>query len=296
VIVRERPIPIESRSLCAPMSGFSWRPDLADHRDFLLEHEAIISMIRKLKRRRGSPTKLPRRVDWREYCGPVEDQAGLPTSAAHACVGLVQQFERFATGRDARLSRLFVHYVASRMEGAANTSLRIALKAAVRFGIPPEKYWPYEAERIAREPDAFAYSFQRDYTTIRYVRLDSRVSTGQDVLNRVRFFLSAGFAIAFGFPVSSAVSDHGEIPYPVNADSMLGGQAAIAIGFDDRLRIRSDKGALLLRNSWGKAWGDGGYGWIPYTYVRERLAADFWTLFKPSWLESGEFEIPRASD
>jgi C1A family cysteine protease len=65
------------------------------------------------------------------------------------------------------------------------------------------------------------------------------------------------------------------------------------VGYDDKLRIRSDKGALLVRNSWGADWGDGGYGWLPYEYVRQQLAVDFWTLLKPSWLKSGEFESPR---
>jgi len=57
-------------------------------------------------------------------------------------------------------------------------------------------------------------------------------------------------------------------------------------------RIRSDRGALLMMNSWGHKWGDGGAGWLPYTYVRERLAADFWTLLSPQWLASGDFRRP----
>ena len=32
--------------------------------------------------------------------------------------------------------------------------------------------------------------------------------------------------------------------------------------------------------------------WEPYAYVEERLAQDFWTLLRPDWLDSGEFEQP----
>jgi C1A family cysteine protease len=48
----------------------------------------------------------------------------------------------------------------------------------------------------------------------------------------------------------------------------------------------------LIRNSWGPGWGERGHGWLPYSYILERLAADFWTLVNPQWLASGEFDRP----
>jgi hypothetical protein len=40
----------------------------------------------------------------------------------------------------------------------------------------------------------------------------------------------------------------------------IGGHAVLVIGYDDRRR------AFKLINSWGRKWGDGGYGWINYRY------------------------------
>ena len=37
---------------------------------------------------------------------------------------------------------------------------------------------------------------------------------------------------------------------------------------------------------------ESGCGWLPYKFVEQRLAVDFWTLLRPSWLASGEFERP----
>jgi C1A family cysteine protease len=67
----------------------------------------------------------------------------------------------------------------------------------------------------------------------------------------------------------------------------------LAVGYDDARAIRSTRGALLTRNSWGTGWGDGGYGWLPEAYVKEQLAVDFWTFLRPEWLGSGEFEPVR---
>lgn len=276
--------------------GYDWQADLADHRDYSWRHQAVAALLATIRDQPHRSTNLPRAVDWREYCGPVEDQLHLGTSAAHAVLALVQYFERRSTGRMLRLSRLFAHYTARRLmpgAGGRGVSLRAVLKAMVLCGIPPEKDWPYNVARLEAPPDAFAYSFGRYFRSICYLRLDSRDASGEQILRQVRAFLAAGFPAVFGFSVSNAVGDDGEIPFPKAIDSILGGQAMTAVGYDDNLRIGSDRGALLVRSCWGKAWGHGGYGWLPYAYLRERLAVDFWTLLKPAWLRSGEFELPR---
>jgi C1A family cysteine protease len=278
-----------------PVRNYSCTPDPADHRDYSIDHPTVISMMRKSKSAVYAHSKIPNRVDWREFCGPIEDEQGLGTSAAHACVALIQHLERRSSGQLLQLSRLFLHYTARRMHGNMSCSdlpLRTVFKAAVRCGIPPEKYWPYDASYFECEPDGFAYTFQQDFRSLRYVRLDDRRSTGSEVLPRLQSFLTAGFPVAFGFPVLNSVRDDPDISYPKGTDTILGRHAVTAVGYDSQRRIGSDKGALLIRNSWGSDWGNRGYGWLPYSYVTGRLAVDFWTLLKPSWLRSGEFASP----
>jgi C1A family cysteine protease len=271
--------------------GFGWHRDSPDVRDHTPQQENIAKLLKGLK----PSGAVAGRVDWRDYFGEVQDQQPLAASVAHACVALVRYFERRASGRILEPSTLFVYQVAQRLLGWTGDSgvpLRTTLQVIARFGLPPERCWPHDPARFGCQPDAFVYASARRFAALDYVRLDDRGERGGRVLQSVRSWLAAGFPSVFGFPVSNSLSAEAEIPYPTVFDSIRGGQAVVAVGYDDQYRLRAGKGALLVRSSWGPRWGDSGCGWLPYAYVRERLAVDFWTLVTPEWLSSGEFRRP----
>ena len=149
---------------------------------------------------------------------------------------------------------------------------------------------PYQTGDYDEEPTAFCYAFAQAFKAIRYYRLDSRGVAGDDLVKRVKSFLAAGYPSMFGFTVYNFGNDKGEIHFPTNSDPVLGGHAVVAIGYDDNRKIGGDKGAIKIRNSWGEGWGEGGYGWLPYRYLEEGLADDFWSLFKAEYVETGKFD------
>jgi C1A family cysteine protease len=273
--------------------GLGWHRDLPDLRDYSPAHPEVQALLQTVKRPRGPRAARPARVDWREYLPPVEDQQGLNASAAHACLGLLQYFERRALGKIIDPSRLFLYQMTRQLmkaTGDSGAGLRTTQQAMIRFGIPPECHWTYEPARLDREPEAHLFSYAHETQSLRYFRLDPRGTSAAQTLDNVKTFLAAGFPSIFGFPVCSSLSQDPDIPFPTVFDYCRGGQVVIAIGYDDARTIRSTRGALLIRNSWGIGWGDGGYGWLPVDYVKEQLAVDFWTFLKPQWLESGEFD------
>jgi C1A family cysteine protease len=274
--------------------GTGWRPDLPDFRDFSSESDVVQERLDQIGRARSSRSKRPTKVDLREYLPEPYDQLRVNSATAHACVGLVAYFSRRAHGKLTRPSRLFLYTMTRRLlglSGNVDTDLRTTLKAMVTFGMPPERYWPYDVTKLDEPPDSCLFSFTGDYRGVSYVRLDVRNGTGEQTLAAVKAFLAAGFPSVFGFPVPVSISQDPDIPYRPTLDAITGGHAVVAVGYDDR-RIRTSTGGLLVRNSWGSKWGEDGYGWLPYSYVEEQLAVDFWTLLKPEWIESGEFKRP----
>jgi C1A family cysteine protease len=272
-----------------------WQKSLPDFRDYSLEATEVRAMLERLRPIRSTGDDLAESESLASYFPEVDDQKQLNSSPAQACVDLVQYFDRRAHGRTVRLSKLFVYQTAQRLLGTIGDNgidLRSTLKAIVAFGVPYEQHWPYDLGKINDEPPPFLYAFADRYRSMRYVRLDGRNHTGHETLTLVKSLLNAGFPSVFGFSVPASISRVGDIPYRPTFDMVLGGQAVVAVGYDDQ-RFSSTRGALRFRNSWGRDWGENGYGWLPYAYVEEQLAGDFWTVVSAEWLESDEFLRPQ---
>jgi C1A family cysteine protease len=277
--------------------GMGWIRDLPDHRDLQVKSPEIQEIRGQSKKVKKIDKALPAYVDLRQWCSPIEDQGDLGSCTANAGVGVLEYFQRRAFGKHLDASRLFLYKVTRNLlgiKGDEGAELRTTMKAMVLFGVPPENYWPYKIESFDEEPQAFCYAFAQSYKTTKYFRLDPPGQSTDKTLEAVKKSLAAGMPPMFGFTVYSSIppagDGKGEIPFPGPGDSVDGGHAIVAVGYDDKKKVGKDTGALLIRNSWGTGWGDKGYGWLPYAYALKGLAVDFWTLVDSGFVDTELFE------
>ena len=241
---------------------YGWVPDRPDQRDKL--YAAIAA----------PPATLPAKVDLRAGCAPVENQGQLGSCTANALVGNLEFLEKKAGHPVTDLSRLFIYYNERASEGTINedagAAIRDGVKSLVKQGVCAESSWPYVIAKFTQKPPAACYKAASAHQATSYHRILG--------LGQMRQCLAEGFPFVFGFTVytafeSPAVAKTGVLNLPKPAEKSLGGHAVCAVGYDDAAK------RVLVRNSWGADWGQGGYFTMPYDYIaNNNLADDFWTL------------------
>jgi C1A family cysteine protease len=277
--------------------AMGWLPDVPDGRDRTLDY-----IVKNKVQLKGKLYHLKPRVKSTPFNNhlklassfeldpdllpPIQNQGALESCTAHAVSGLLEYLQRRAGADFTMLSRLFLYKATRDFEGVSGDSgayIRDTIKAAGLFGIPPEDRFPYVADNVNVEPEAFLYAYAANYKALNYVRLDSDIKPTTTIENTKRVLMH-GLPVALGFTVYSNMTTAADIPMPGDQDKPLGGHAVMAVGYDDQRKVNGKKVASIkIRNSWGPQWGDRGYGWLPFDYITNMLACDFWTCFQTEW-------------
>jgi C1A family cysteine protease len=246
--------------------SFGWLPDIPDKRD--VNFRSVFRV----------PVKLPSSIDLRNYCSGVENQGNLGSCTAQALVGALEFLQNKALydkeNAFADLSRLFVYYNERWEMGTvpvdSGAMLRTGIKTLKTYGVCTEHLWPYKTSKFKDKPSQKCYDYALDHQITAYQKLSS--------LHEMKASLYMGLPFVFGFAVyehvtSDSVSRTGAICMPKANERLLGGHAVMGVGYNDKSQT------VVFRNSWGKEWGDGGYGTIPYQYLLSRqLTNDFWCI------------------
>ncbi len=62
---------------------------------------------------------------------------------------------------------------------------------------------------------------------------------------------------------------------PISDEELTEGHAVLVVGYEDGSVLGG--GFLILRNSWGLDWGEGGYGYLPFAYI-ELYEGEAWIV------------------
>jgi C1A family cysteine protease len=243
---------------------FGWVPDLPDARDF--QFSAPDKVL----------ASLPSKVDLRSKCPPIYDQGQLGSCTANAIAGAYEFDQAQQHLADFMPSRLFIYFNERTMEGTvdidAGAMLRDGIKSVAKLGVCTEKSWPYDIAAFTDRPGPACFREALKHQAIVYRSVPQQ-------LNMLQACLATGTPFVFGFSVyesfeSEDVARTGVVDMPAAKDKQVGGHAVVAVGYDNAAQ------RFLMRNSWGRNWGQKGYFTMPYAYLTSpQLAMDFWAIY-----------------
>lgn len=201
-------------------------------------------------------------VDLRNRFGAARDQGGRPTCMAFA----TSDTHSFARNTVNFLSVEYAHYSATHRRSPVNPDrgvpMRLMIEAIRENGQPPEEVWPYFetlpspiSKWIPPNPCKPIFKHAMESGTPEVSAVLRALDSGQPALLAIRI------TEQFHQPAADFVIRE------LSGDRETGNHAIIAVGHGTSNR----DSVILVRNSWGKDWGDLGHAWVSKDYVTNRL-------------------------
>lgn len=215
---------------------------------------------------------LPATLDNRAICSPVRNQGSRGTCVAHATLGVKEIFDKANLSEEYLFKRIKEIDAQDYGYDGYGAYMRSGAKAIERWGactedsLPydgsqPESYW--QQVQTTDDMDVEAQLFKAKAYASVPVRIDD---IKRAVLNHKAVL--GGFMLHESY--RQAKTNGGYLPLPKIGEKKIGGHAMTVVGWT------SDH--FILKNSWGTSWGDSGYLYCPFSFIRSGHAYSFWSL------------------
>lgn len=211
-------------------------------------------------------------IDLRSKYPPIYNQGNLGSCTANA-IAFAYQFDEIKQKEESVFmpSRLFIYYNERNMEGNISSDsgaeIRDGIKTINKIGVCDEVTWPYDMSKYTEKPSEKAYKEAENHHSVKYKRV-------QQDIKQIKGVLKSRLPIIFGFKVFENfmnIGNSGMMPKPKG--KIIGSHAVSIVGYDDTKKL------IIVRNSWGKEWGNNGYFYAPYKFITNTdMCSDLWTV------------------
>ena len=230
---------------------------------------AILETMEDLAGKRAPPAfraQVPRKADISGTLPAPRNQADTSTCTSWGTTyaAASQAARRNGLGAAVVLSPAFTYNIVANDHTCRNaTSTSATLDVLKNVGALPIEEYVFDAGWCGRQPTAAEKQRAARYRIKNWSRFDATD------LNAVKQQIARGVPVIFAMRIGATITGlRGDTV--VEDDRDLGGShAMVAVGFDD------DRKAFRIQNSWGRGWGDGGYGWFGYDFWKRNIKVGF---------------------
>lgn len=227
---------------------------------------------------------LPAKVDLRLYMSPVGDQGLLQACSAFA---IVKGLREYMLNRNRQpftsLSAGFLWYLARKEMGWPDENqgayISVGMKILENIGTDTEAGFPYPTPAEQQNPRLMKVKISQAPTP-QQIQAAGRfhLAGGQPAnsLLAIRKSLAAGYPVVIGIFIYDSFYRIGSdaiapVPNP-DQEKQQGSHIVAVAGYDNARQV------FIVKNSWGPNWGDHGYFFLPYQFIKLGIARDAWTI------------------
>jgi C1A family cysteine protease len=268
--------------------------DINVDKEFLvLKDKFILNYVKdNIDERDHKPLKLTKPIlremssvslasDYTSTMSPVKNQGSLGSCVGFAVVSMKEwqeqqeHLEELAEGKKYKrkaknydLSEQWLYYKCKEIDywpEEEGTSIRFAMQILNKVGVPCEKAWPYDDD-YKGEPKRWANLVSKWALGGEYLRLSSPEEIIKSLKENGPLPVGVGCFLEIFYTTSDGI-----VKDPADPNTCYGGHAICLVGWDPIKRM------FKFKNSWGLDWGQRGYGYLSYNYIKN-FCWDAWEI------------------
>lgn len=136
-----------------------------------------------------------------------------------------------------------------------------ALRLIKEYGILKLNDFGYTDKSCTTKPNSYGLQVAKNNTIEGYERLSNYGDQSSSFIKKIKKAIANKNPVVIGMTIhKSFYRAKGYWSPQGSTDPSLGGHAMVVVGYDDN----KYGGAFEILNSWGSAWGNGGYIWVKY--------------------------------
>lgn len=208
---------------------------------------------------------LPKSADLKKYFPPIKNQGKQGACSSFSLTSVFEYFLNNEAHKKDDMSEAYVYYNAREIQGDTSidegANLYNVIRGMAEKGVCLEELCPYDSSVFDKRPSDEAYEDGKEHT----------VTAAKDVpvsVDTVKSAINDGYPVVGCFRVFESLQENtsGYIPMPTDDERSHEEEkfhAMVICGYNDK------HGHFIVRNSWGTGFGDNGYCYLPYSYLRD---------------------------
>lgn len=232
--------------------------------------DTIFKVVEEIEERPFEQTYVPiasiesSSIDLRSGFTVIKNQGSVGACASFAFTS-VYEYILNKNGKltESDLSERFLYYYTRKrmgtIESDSGSNMYDAGKALEENGLCSEELCKYSTDFkehvIAPAPEADIDGQTRKVAETKNVEIKE---------HDIKSALVEGYPVILSLHLHESfnnIGSDGFVPRPTDADPAVGWHAMVIVGFSDKDKV------FIVRNSWGTAFGDKGYCYVPYSYI-----------------------------